>query len=48
MTRRALGKGLSALLGEARLEEDKLIEVDIDLIDPNEEQPRTRLRQDKL
>jgi ParB family chromosome partitioning protein len=48
MTRRALGKGLSALLGDARLEEDKLIEVDLDLIDPNEEQPRTRFNQEKL
>jgi ParB family chromosome partitioning protein len=48
MTRRALGKGLSALLGEARPEQDQLIEVDIDLIEPNEEQPRTRFRQDKL
>jgi ParB family chromosome partitioning protein len=51
MTRRALGRGLSALLsdGGAKLEaKEELREVDIDLIDPNPEQPRTIFSEDKL
>lgn len=45
MTRRALGRGLSALLSDeaTKLEaKDELFEVDIDLIDANPQQPRTR------
>lgn len=48
MTRRALGKGLSALLGETRTREGQLVEIDIDLIDPNQYQPRTRFNPEKL
>lgn len=51
MTRRALGRGLSALLsdGPSKLEsKEELREVDIDLIDPNPEQPRTIFSEEKL
>jgi ParB family chromosome partitioning protein len=45
MARKPLGRGLSALLGDtpgAAKAEIAVNEVDIDLIDPNPEQPRTR------
>ncbi|HQU93432.1 MAG TPA: ParB/RepB/Spo0J family partition protein, partial [Pyrinomonadaceae bacterium] len=46
MARQPLGRGLSALLGDsptaAAKAEIAVNEVDIDLIDPNPEQPRTR------
>lgn len=46
MARQSLGRGLSALLGDApgaaTKAEIAVNEVDIDLIDPNPEQPRTR------
>lgn len=46
MARQPLGRGLSALLGDtpgaAAKAEISVNEVDIDLIDPNPEQPRTR------
>lgn len=45
MARQPLGRGLSALLGDtpgAARSEINVNEVDIDLIDPNPEQPRTR------
>jgi ParB family chromosome partitioning protein len=46
MPRQTLGRGLSALLGEgtqaAAAAPDTSNEIDIDLIDPNPEQPRTR------
>lgn len=51
MTRRALGRGLSALLsdGTPKLEtREELLDVDIDLIDPNPEQPRALFSEDKL
>ena len=48
MTRKALGKGLSALLGDAKPPEERLVELDIDLIDPNNHQPRTRFSEEKL
>jgi len=51
MTRKALGRGLSALLsdGPTRLEgREELREVDIDLIDPNPEQPRTIFLDEKI
>lgn len=43
MNRKVLGRGLSALLGEETNQTDKeeLINIDIDLIEPNSEQPRT-------
>jgi ParB family chromosome partitioning protein len=44
MTRKVLGRGLSALLSEtpATAANEELREVDIDLIEPNNVQPRTR------
>jgi len=48
MTRRALGRGLSALLSDSAAQGDELLEVDIDLIDPNPDQPRVRFNEDKL
>src|SRR6266508_646782 len=47
MPRQTLGRGLSALLGEgtqsaASAPAESSHEIDIDLIDPNPEQPRTR------
>ncbi|MCS6804255.1 MAG: ParB/RepB/Spo0J family partition protein [Acidobacteriota bacterium] len=48
MTRRALGRGLSALLAEAQPREEQFIEVDIDSIDPSEYQPRTSFNTQKL
>lgn len=47
MTRKALGRGLSALLSNPSTSEE-LKEVDIDLIDPNPEQPRTSFPEEKL
>ncbi len=45
MARTPLGRGLSALLGEdtsTGQHKDSIFEIDIELIDPNPEQPRTR------
>lgn len=45
----ALGRGLSALVPEEnRNLNEELFEVDIDLIEPNAEQPRTRFAEDKM
>lgn len=48
--RKALGKGLSALIPENLEQEElnKVIEIDIDLIVPNPNQPRKSFEQDKL
>lgn len=52
MNRKALGRGLSALLGEDTDKqtggEEDFIEIDIDLITPNAEQPRTRFTEANL
>ncbi len=48
MTRRALGRGLSALLSDSTAQGEELLEVNIDLIDPNPDQPRARFNEDKL
>ncbi len=48
MTRKALGRGLSALLADSLAQGDELLEVDIDLIEPNPDQPRHHFREDKL
>lgn len=50
MSRKVLGRGLSALLGEetANANNEELIEIDLDLIEPNAEQPRTRFTDDSL
>ena len=49
MTRRALGRGLSALLSDsvATTSED-FLEIDIDLIDPSAAQPRTNFDEGRL
>lgn len=50
MTRKALGRGLSALLPERipAAGADELMELDIDRVVPNENQPRSTFREDKL
>ncbi|MEJ7623485.1 MAG: ParB/RepB/Spo0J family partition protein [Pyrinomonadaceae bacterium] len=49
MARQPLGRGLSALLGEDTSSDEALtVEVDIDLIEPNPEQPRTRFVESDL
>ncbi len=50
MNRKVLGRGLNALLGDetARSDREELIEIDIDLIEPNAKQPRTRFADEKL
>ena len=56
MPRQTLGRGLSALIGEdtvtaaatAPAEEPTTLELDIDLIEPNPEQPRTRFADAKM
>lgn len=50
MTRKVLGRGLNALLGDeaTRKNKEELIEIDIDLIEPNAKQPRTRFNDEKL
>jgi ParB family chromosome partitioning protein len=55
-TRKALGRGLDALFGDTQRKSDPttsqtgedLLEIDIDLIDPNPEQPRTNFGAEKL
>ncbi len=46
--RKALGRGLSALLGTPDLETDQLREIDIDRILPNTHQPRKNFDEDAL
>ena len=46
--RKALGRGLSALLGTPDLEPDQLREIDIDRILPNSHQPRKNFDEDAL
>lgn len=48
MTRKALGRGLSALLADSLAQGDELLEVDIDLIEPNPDQPRYHFNERKL
>lgn len=50
MARQALGRGLSALIAEdtTKTNETGLLEIDIDLIEPNPEQPRTRFTETNL
>lgn len=48
-TRRALGRGLSALLSDSPPQgSEELQEVDVDLIEPNPDQPRTNFSEAKL
>lgn len=54
MTKRALGRGLSALFSDSSpaskntISTEELLEVNLDLIDPNPEQPRTNFSEEKL
>lgn len=50
MARQVLGRGLSALLGEEVPinSGEELLELDLDLIEPNSEQPRTRFSEENL
>jgi ParB family transcriptional regulator, chromosome partitioning protein len=50
MNRKALGRGLSALLGEEETNQtnEGFLEIDLDLIKPNAEQPRTRFTESNL
>lgn len=50
MNRKALGRGLSALLGDesAKKENEEFLDLDLDLIEPNSEQPRTRFTENSL
>jgi len=50
MARQVLGRGLSALLGEelTKVSGEELLELDLDLIDPNSEQPRSRFTEENL
>lgn len=48
MTRKALGRGLSALLSDTLAQGDELLDIDIDLIDPNPDQPRSRFDETRL
>ena len=50
MARKVLGRGLSALLGEetTNLSGENYLEIDIDLIEPNSSQPRSRFIEEKL
>jgi ParB family transcriptional regulator, chromosome partitioning protein len=46
--KKALGRGLSALLGSPDLEADQLREIDVDRILPNSHQPRKNFEEDAL
>ncbi|GBC78486.1 putative chromosome-partitioning protein ParB [bacterium HR08] len=48
MTRKALGRGLEALLGETQALAEQVVELDVDLIDPSPYQPRTRYDEQRL
>jgi len=50
MARKPLGRGLGALLGgeDKAYEGDELIEIEIERIRPNSQQPRTRFSEDEL
>jgi ParB family chromosome partitioning protein len=48
MSRKALGRGLSALFPQTASLEQDLVEIGIEQIDPTEDQPRHIFRQDKL
>ncbi len=48
MARQSLGRGLSALLGDDQVPESAVNEIDIELIRPNPDQPRTRFTESAL
>jgi ParB family chromosome partitioning protein len=48
MSRKALGRGLSALFSQTSAVESELVELGIEQLDPNENQPRQIFREEKL
>lgn len=49
MTKKALGRGINALFGSQAVEQgDVMLDVDIDLLEPNADQPRTIFRDAKI
>ncbi len=50
MSRKVLGRGINALLSEVNnnLNKEELLEIDLDLIEPNKEQPRTRFEEENI
>ncbi len=50
MNRKVLGRGLGALLGEEKndIYKEELMEIDLDLIEPNKDQPRTRFDEESI
>jgi ParB family chromosome partitioning protein len=50
MNRKVLGRGLGALISEEETKNgrEQLLEIDLDLIEPNSEQPRTRFSENNL
>ncbi len=49
MNRKVLGRGLSALISDdVKTENEGFLEIDLDLIEPNAEQPRTRFEETAL
>ncbi len=50
MSRKALGRGINALLGDekGKVNNEELLNVDLDLIEANAEQPRTRFTEESL
>lgn len=49
MSRKVLGKGLSALITQdTPINKEGITEIDVDLIDPNPEQPRSRFPEENL
>src|SRR6476620_3291096 len=50
MNRKALGRGLSALISDEKTKtaNEGFLEIDLDLIEPNSEQPRTRFTEENL
>jgi len=50
MARKVLGRGLSVLLGEESSEagSENFLELDLDIIEPNSEQPRSKFTEEKL
>jgi ParB family transcriptional regulator, chromosome partitioning protein len=49
MNRKVLGRGLSALISDdVKAENEGFLEIDLDLIEPNAEQPRTRFEETAL
>ena len=48
MTRKALGRGISALIANTPMQGDELLDVDLDLIESNPDQPRSVFAEEKL